>query len=105
LIFGIPAVLQSSKQMADEGSPAWDYDEQMIHALVERKWDACIGSLFLAGGFLFQFIAAVDYNFLRIVAIALWVALPVLAALYLFARPRIVGRHAARVVALANSEE
>jgi hypothetical protein len=41
----------------------------------------------------------------RVAAITLWIALPVLAALYLFSRPRIVKQHTARVVAVATAEE
>jgi len=32
LIVGVPAVLQSSKQIADEGSPTFDSDELMIRS-------------------------------------------------------------------------
>ncbi len=103
MIFGVPAVLLSSATLAQEGGSAWDYNRHTMGALVERKWDTCVGSSFLVAGFTFQIIAAMGYRFVHVAGFALWIALPSLAALYLLIRRRLIQAHTDRVVAVAKA--
>ncbi len=103
LIFGVPALLVNSMRIAKEGGTTWDYNKYTFLRFIEQKWDTCVGSVFLMAGFLFQAIAALGWHFIRPVALALWIALPVLALAYVFARGRIFERQLKHIMAIAKN--
>lgn len=101
MIFGVPALLLSSAAIAQEDSGGtFDYNRYTIRLRIEQKWDTCVGSSFLAAGFAFQITAALGYRFVPPTALALWIALPTLALVYLLLRRRLIEQHTDRIVAI-----
>jgi hypothetical protein len=96
LILGVPAVLAPSKLLAQESTSGYGgASKGLARRLSEWKIDTCVASLFLALGFLFQFIASIGYSIIFKWAVAIWVLLFLALSLYLLFRKSMISRYTA----------
>jgi|SRR5882672_12906056 len=101
-VFGVPAVILSTEQIASAGESFWDYDAGAMRKLVEQRLDTFVGSLLLVAGFLGQFTSAVGLVLFVPAAVAVWVALPFVLICYLMLRSRLVQRQLDRAISIAK---
>jgi hypothetical protein len=97
VLLGLAVVFNSKKKMAQQVMTAWNYNKHLIPAVVEQRIDGVAGLFLLVLGFCIQGVSdfyAGTYSLF----IGGLVLLAIMAAIYIFARAKLVQWQTASVI-------